>query len=418
MGSQLDTEITEFNERATVAVNLAMFAADHELIPLAKKELKRAVGCLLGYGWHKDMFAFEVLKSLELLAEDGDFQAKNAILDLAGEFETLTAYTDGDETNHTRENYYAAIAAHFPTRVSACYAHLIHNEEWSYAEALAIAIAKSDLVESRLGLALLESFLDPAEVFALEEIGSESRPCTKAALAAVHRKIGKVAVTTLTNEDAENIGYQRPMGIDPDSERIEDSLPHQKEFPPGQLQEYLSVVREADTYSDRGELVTSWLGYWEANGKGEEALIDLEAAITKTISYRDLDTAFDVAFDVAFKIALETQGRSKAFPWLIHAQIARSGWQSHHSDEEAQARMKAVAQHFPFQWKEFIKDTAKPVFPVGAARNGIYIGQSRLVCFLMEVGEPELARTCALEMACIFKAELEEQPIVTPAWAK
>ena len=414
VGSQFDTEITEFNERTTVAVKLAMFAAAHGLIPLAKKELRRAVGCLLGYGWRKDLFAFEVLKSLELLAETDDVQAKNAILHLAGEFEAITTYTDGDETNHARENYYQAIAAYFPKRAPACYAHLIHNEEWRYAEALAIAIAKSDLVESRIGLALLESYIDPSEVLALEDIESESRPYTKMALAAVHRKIGKVAETTLKNEDAENIGYQHTMGIDPDSERAEVSLPHPREFPPGRLQEYLSVTRDAGTYSDRRELVTSWLRYWEANGSAERALIDLETTVSETAPYRDLDAAFDVAF----KIALEIQGRSKAFPWLIHAHIARFGWQWYHSDEEAQARMKAVAQHFPFQWKEFIKDTAKPVFPVDAARNGIYIGRSRLVFFLMEVGELELARNYALEMARIFKAELKEQPIDTPEWAK
>lgn len=418
-GNYLDKTITDSNDRTTTAIKLAKFASDNGLISLAQKELRRAAACLLGYGHHKDLFAFEVLESLGLLAENGDEAARITMLDLAGEFEAITVYTDGDHTSHAREDYYRAIAAHFPERVPACYAHLIRNEEWRYAEALAIANAKSDLIESRTGLALLESFIDPAEVSALEEIGSESRPYTKTALEAVHRKIGKVAETTLTNEDAENTGYQRPTGIDPDSERIEVSLPHRKEFPPGQLQEYLRVVRDADTYSDRGELVTSWLGYWGASGRAQEALIDLEAAISKATSFRDLDTAFDGAFDVAFKIALETQGRSKAFSWLSRAHITRFGWYRRmSSDEEAQARMREVARHYRGHWKKFIKDTAIPVFAVGGARNGICIGQSRLVLLLMEVGELDLARSLALEMARIFRAELEQQPIETPEWAK
>ena len=78
IGHDLDTKITEFNERTTDATKLAMFAFDNGLIPLAQKELRRAVGCLLGYGWRKDLFALEVLESLDLLAKNGDGDARES----------------------------------------------------------------------------------------------------------------------------------------------------------------------------------------------------------------------------------------------------------------------------------------------------------------------------------------------------
>ena len=159
----LDTRITEFIERTTHAAKLAMFAFDNGLIPLAQKEFRRAVGCLLGYGWRKDLFALEVLESLNLLAKNGDADAREAMLDLAGEFEAITDYTDGDETDHAREEYYEAIAAHFPERVPGCYAHLIRDEDWRYAEALAITFAETGQVESRTGRALFESYIVPSE---------------------------------------------------------------------------------------------------------------------------------------------------------------------------------------------------------------------------------------------------------------
>ena len=413
--SYLDTNITEFNERATAAAKLALFASDHSLFALAQKELRRAVGCLLGYGWRKDMFAFEVLKSLDILANNGDAEARKTMLDLAGEFEAITVYTDRDETAYAREDFYKAIAAHFPERAPACYAHLIRNEEWRYGEALAIAIVETDQVESRTGRALIESYIGPSEVRALEKTDSASRPHVKAALTAVRRKTGRAIEATPENKETPAAGYLDSINDDSEVGKVEVPVPDPSEFPPGRLQGYLNAARNIRAYDDQRKLVTAWLTYWEAAGCAEEALTDLEAAFSETTVDRYLDNALDVAFE----IALKAQGRSKAFAWLIRAHVTSSGWQRWYSSaEEAQARMRVVAQNYHGQWRDFIRNTAKPKFAIGAAKNGIDIGMSRLVYFLVEVGELDLARDYALEMARIFKEELKEQPIETPEWSK
>lgn len=413
--SYLDTNITAINERAMAAVQLAKFALDYGLLPLAQKELRRALECLLGYGWHKDLFAFEVLESLDLLAKDGDKDARKTLLDLAGEFEALTTYTDGDHTRHARADYYKAIAAHFPERVPACYAHLIRNEDWYFAEELATAIVATDQVESRTGLALLESYIDPGEVLVLENSNSTSRPNIGAALEVVHRKIGRSDGESPENEESQATGYLDSNFDDSSPEKMATSVPVPCDFPPGSLPAYLNEVRNIQSFVSQRKLVTEWLRYWEIGGYANEALTDLEDAISETTSYNDLEDVLDVAFE----IALKAQGRSKAFPWLCRAQTTRFGWYRRmSSNEEAQARMRKVAQHYPKQWQEFIKKTANPRYSVGAASNGIHIGLSRLVYFLTEVGELDLARDYAVEMARIFKAELNEQPIETPEWSK
>ena len=403
----LDTKITEFIERTTHAAKLALFAFDNGLIPLAQKEFRRAVGCLLGYGWRKDLFALEVLESLDLLAKNGDANVREAMLDLAGEFEAITDYTDGDETDHAREEYYEAIAVHFPERVPGCYAHLIRDEEWRYAQALAIAFAETDQVESRTGRALLESYIVPRELIALEET-SAARPHTKAALAAIQQKTGR-AIKKPSARNPNSIGDASESG------ETELSVPNPSEFPPERLQEYLNATRDVRPYDHKRKLVTEWLRYWEGVGRTEEALTSLEAATSKTKYYPDLDNALDVAFE----IALKTQGRSKALPWLVRAHVTHSGWQRWFtSSDEAQARMRAVALHYRGQWREFIKNTSKSIFSTEIERNGIVIGLSRLVYFLVEVGELDLAQVYALEMARIFKEELAEQPIEKPEWSR
>ncbi len=414
-GDYLDKTITNSNERTTAAIKLAMFASDYGLVPLAHKELSRAAGCLLGYGHHKDMFAFEVLRSLELLTESGDAEAQKTILDLAGEFEALTVYTDGDETRYARENYYKAIAAHFPERASNCYAYLIHKEEWRYAEAVATAVVETNQVESQTGLALLESYIAPGEIRALEKTDSASRTYIDAALAAVRRKTGRVIRGTPENEESQPTGYMDSEGFDSSPEDAELSVPDPGDFPPGRLQGFLNEVPNMRHYDDQGEPVTAWLRFWAAAGCADEALTALEAAVSDTRFLPDRNSASDAAFE----IALEAQGRSKAFPWLVRAHFQTSGWLRWFSnDDETERRLRVVAQHYRGQWREFITNTACPRYTVGAASNGIYIGLSRLVYFLIEVGELDLARDYALEMARIFKAELEEQPIVAPEWSK
>ena len=412
VGNCFDTKITEFNERTTDAVKLAMFASDYDLVPLAQKELKRALGCLLGYGWRKDLFALEVLESLDLLTKNGDGDALKALLDLAGEFEALTDYTDGAETNHIRGKYYKTISTYFPERIPACYAHLIRAGEWHYAEALATTVAETNQVESRTGRALLDSYIIPSEISAMEEPDLAARPHTEVALVAVRRKTGRIGEIMSDQEETMAAGASNSISKASESAEDEVSVPNPNEFPPERLEEYLSATSNVD-YDDRRKLVTEWLRYWEAAGRADEVLIELEAITSETKYYSNIGNALDVAFE----IALQTQGRSKAFLWLIRAQVTRSGWQRWiaSSDDEAQARMQMVAQHYRERWREFIKNTSIPIFATEIERNGIVIGSSRLVYFLVEM---EVARTCALAMARIFKKELAEQPIEAPEWSR
>ena len=119
------------------------------------------------------------------------------------------------------------------------------------------------------------------------------------------------------------------------------------------------------------------------------------------------------------KLHSRRKDASNAFPWLVRAHTLNSGWQRWFTSERAaQARFKAIAQYYRERWREFIKETSKPVFGADRERNGIEIGTSRLVLYLLEVGESDLARKYALEMVRVFKDELTEQPIKTPDWAK
>lgn len=418
-GNLLDAKITESNERATDAAKLALFASDNGVRSLAKKELRRATECVISYGWHKDMFAREVLKSLELLANRDNVQAKNALLDLAGEFEAITSYTDRDETDYIRERFYRSIAAHFPDRIPTCYANLIRQEDWRYAQTLSTALVECGLVDSRPGLALTESYIEPPEARSLEEVESASRPYIRKALADVRRKTGKAFIEKSKSEQSLTSSYLDSNVDDAALDSTEEFVPDPSEFPPGRFQDYLSAVRRVESYYDRKELVTEWLRRWQRAECADDALTNFESAVLEGMPGHELEIAFDRAYDVAFEIALQLRGRSQAYPWLVRAHVARFAWLPNYTGEaEALNRFRVVAQHYRGKWRKFVMDSSKPLFAFGAARNGIYIGHYRLVALLLEVGELEFAKNYALEMARIFKEELREQPIETPEWSK
>ena len=415
VNTTLDSTVGEFAEICSTAVRLALFASDHGQERIARDELRRAVGYLLGYGWHKDLFALEVLESLDLLAANGDSRAQDALLNLAGEFESITAYTDGDETDIVRDRYYRSIALHFPERVAGCYANLIRKEEWRYAEGLAVTFAGSTRAEDRIEQALLETFLTPAEAGALGTGTSSSGSHTNAILQSVLRKIGRTTLEQQKPVTPTSGNGRSPLDNNVQTDDPAVSLPHPGDFPPGELPNYLNAVQDAKSHDDETSLVGEWLRYWAGNGRADDALDELQEGGSGFRHTSDIDRALDAAFE----ISLATQGRTKAFELLKRAHVRNAGWERWYaSEEKAHARLRQVSKHYPGEWRKFIEDTAKPKFATDATRNGIALGKSRLVRLLLEASQDRLAITCALELVRIFREELAEQPIEVPEWSR
>ena len=402
----ISSHVTEFPDRGITYAKLALFASDYDLLLIGRTALKRGVSCVVGYGWHKDMFAFEVLESIDMLIRSGNEDARHWLLDLAGAYEKITDYTDGDETHTARENYYEAIANHYPNRVPNLYAQLIRSEDWYYAERVAVAFGKTSAVECRSGRLLVETYLSSAEFNGLLARESANRPVMVAAIPTVARRTGRV-----TSAPA---GRLRPDPKDgepqPASNRASPS-----DYPPGKLDAYIRESSATDLYGEKGERAAAWLQHWDSVGCGRVALREFEAACTEVL----YDTPFANAFLVAFSISLRTQGRTAAFPWLTRAFVASHGWAKWFGDQDcAHAAMREVATNYPLRWHEFIRSTANPAYPSKISDNGVAIGLSTLVRYLLEVDQTDIAIACARVMVSTFKEELSQQPIQRPEWSQ
>lgn len=192
-------------------------------------------------------------------------------------------------------------------------------------------------------------------------------------------------------------------------------MPEVSRFDPGRLSDFVRSARAATSVTRTAAAAPQWLAYWDAQGRHADALADFGAQVRNDGVSLDLVEALDTAFEISRK----REGRSRAYDWLVRAFVENKGWNRWWSSEERfRARVRAVAQEYPERWRKFIVETSRTE-PLGAYEdNGISVGLYRLVYFLVEVGENQLAKRCAMEMVQVFRHEVSEQPLVDPDWAQ
>lgn len=191
------------------------------------------------------------------------------------------------------------------------------------------------------------------------------------------------------------------------------SLP--ADFPPPGLTEYRQAVDATSGYGWQRRAIERWLRHWRREGRGHEALSALQQLLVGDHSSYDIDKAYDLAFTMS----LEVEGEQAAFPWLVLAQRHRYGWQRWYtSSEEAEQRLDLAAKHYRDRWSEFVLESSAPIIFRPGERRAIVMGHSRLVSFLLKVGEHGRARQLTATLVDLMISEVEEQPLRVPDWAK
>lgn len=404
VATDLEGRVVVFDERAAIAARAARFALHHGLHERCREELRRAADCLLAYGHRKDMFVFHVLSSVRLLADRGDQETRDTFLSLAREVEAIADYTDGDETMHAPLKLHRGIANLFPERVPALYAELVKAQKWHQAQELAKAWTEMIPAESETGRMLLTTLIAPGEF----------NTAWKAAGAMTDGASIQEALGQLTGRDG-----PLPEKGDGTSDSVGDEsqeIPDVASFDPGRLYDFIQSVRDIASVTKTATAASQWLRYWDDQGRHAEALADFGRLVGTGRVPFDLVEALDTAFEVSRK----REGRARGYDWLIRAMVENRGWsRSWSSEDRFRARVRAVAQEYPDKWRDFIVATSRTEPLVGGNEdNGISVGLFRLVYFLAEVGECELAKRCAMEMVQAFRQDVSEQPLVDPDWTQ
>jgi hypothetical protein len=394
--------ITQFEQRAEMAANLARFAYDNGLFDAARGALKRAANCAIGYGYRRDTFVYEILDSLEFLTPAHTQEVLPLLLELAPIYEGIIDFTDGKDTNHAAGAYYEAVVKLAPDRAPALHRHLMAKEHWSEASTV-LEIATRGLPHTTARAALIGTFIEPAlRDVARDIIATE--------------KLDPALASQLDRAIGPGIGSADPPSkANATVEADRGPAPKVDDFPPEAFEAFLAAAEKARVGYEPGEaLVDSWLSYWQEQGRGREVVIALRARIQE----RGRGLMLGGVLDTAYPIVRAALGRSEAFAWLLTSHKQLYGWHRYMTNRTRNfERLDRVARDYRARWKEFIVETSKTE-PWGSGdQETRTIGLERLVYFLMKVGQDQLALDYTRMMISLVKAEVSDQPLPAVAWA-
>jgi hypothetical protein len=396
--------ITTFNERAERWTELALFALLYGL-PNSTSYVKRAADCLTGYGYHKDVYIYDVLGSIDLLRRAGSPKALGLLKKIAPVVDQIMEMTDGDEVRGSRSELIELIAELCPDKLPDCYAHHIQQDRFSLAEDALEAYCKRVDLDNEVERALARTFMERRDVLILSDLKAAGASGAGLALAEQERLLGGVAVSREHEHGKSSNDFAR-KGKPPDI----------RKFKPSQFAKLVDRVSNPNlAYEHREKVLGRWIEYWKQQKKGREALKAVERF------FRDTEGTYwaERILDDAFLVSLEIQGKRDAYKWLVRAHSVRHGWHGYwRSSEEAIRRLEWAAKHYKDRWEDFVRDTSKAEIFWEKHDYGLSIGLSYLVRFLILVDQKEVAAQYAATLVAILIEEVADQPLPEIPWLR
>lgn len=398
---KIDQATSEFNERAGQWVQLARFGLHYKLDD-ADVLVRRAADCLLGYGWRKDVWIFDVLDAVREVHHPVTTPALGWIRTLVPIIDKITEFTDGDETRHARTELIEVVAHTYPDRLPQLFKAHSDRDEWKYADECLKAFVEVGELDNPQAASLVSTFLDVRTLGALE-VAVKTCPPAASLLEGQLKFLGGKPIDhdhRYTNSDI------------PDTRKIKRRDP--KKRGPRQFAKLVNDTKDLSLpHGDISTYFYTWLNHWNDQGKGKEALDDI-----RDYFLREEHVYFAAeVLDPAFQVSLTVEGRDSAYWFLVAAQIHKHGWQSYWSSaEEVMQRLRWASEHYPDRWMDFIKDSSRPENYYIKRGYGFSLGHKYLVRFLLLVGQRELAAKIVDEFVQILVEELRDQPIPEAPW--
>jgi hypothetical protein len=396
----LSTSITEFNARAGEWVQLARFGLKHNLDGMPAL-VRRAANCLLGYGWRKDPWAFDVLDAVSDTHDPATTPAFGWIRTLVPIIDKITEFTDSDGTRHARTELIELVAHTYPDRLPVLFKAHIGRDEWYHADACLKRFVEVADFSSPESIALTSTFLDVHTLEALEAV-AKTNGTAAPILDRQLRFLGGKPINRDHNGSSSNSKPKR--------QRRKDAT---KRGP----SQFAKLANDTKGFAlapgKTAAYFSAWLKHWADQGKGKEALGNIREY------FKDGRHSYhaEEALDQAFQLSLAIEGRDAAYWFIVNAHIHRHGWQSNWaSSEEVMQRLRRASEHYPDRWMEFIRDTSEPDSYFKKLGYGFSIGHKYLVRFLLLVGQRDLAARIVDTFVKTLVEEVSDQPIPEAPW--
>jgi len=381
----LSRTVNNFPERAKEYAQISKLARLYDDASLSESTLKKAANNLLGYGYHKDTYLFDVLEGIELCAPAGTAENKinEWVARLIPLIDNVGDYTDGDETNRCPFSLADLFAQQNPGLLYKYYYWSADKEDLYHAEELFQYVIKSLPCSTDYQIALASTALDKDSLSQLKTISASNAGAGKA-LSAIEMYFGHVQYTK--EKGSSHPGMEKPVpdysGVDPDY-----------------LLEHLHTHFE--NRWDWNNYLVGWVNHWLEKTEKEKIYTTLKHVVenfgTPALSGELLDLLYPLAYE--FDSGL-------AFDVVCHAQDNDHGWGQYWSDKKkAERRWQFIQENYPQRYLEFFKKSTN--YHVPLARGSEY-----LILF------GDVARAEAITEASVQFAEslMADSRLPTPEW--
>jgi hypothetical protein len=385
--TSLKNIVNYFPDRAEEYAKLSNFCKLYRNNKTAKDSLAKAADNFLGYGYHKDMYLFDVLEAIEFCAEAGiDSQRKDdwtrRIIPL---ITNVGDYTDSDETNHL-PNYLADfLSKDEKTLLFKFYFDQANKEELYPAQGFFKYVIRSLAFAKDVEIALATTALDNDSLQELTEKAKMSIGA-QTSLGIIHEYLGEVIYK---DEDYRS------------SSDFKEETINYAEVKPEELEEYLGKLQ---TKWDFERYATGWIKHWLGQGDKQKIYNLIKSIVFKNNNIQSISG--DI-LDILYPLAYEFDN-NEAFKFLCSAQTNDYGWARYFTrKKKAERRWDFIKEKYPYRYLEFFKSSANYGVPL-----------SRGVEFFIRFDD--LDKAAAITEASVDFTEnlMADLNLRSPDWAK
>jgi len=393
----LKISVGPLNERAQSYLELCELAIKFGLNDLAKELLSQTFGCVMGYGWRKDLALTSVIDSIEYMVPIEPEFAKQMLIRVAP---IMNRIGDMTEDDGVKESHLAwSLLRLMPSCYVSFYRHWLKKERWYLAELVFAELLEfKSLSEPLMGFVTC-AIWSPHEVEKLKGLAEANDPIA----------------AEIILKSCERFGLtEQALGKDVYSSKNEKEDEFEvvvADYPPEKFSELLAELKSLHAYMVEKRIVREWFQHWVSLKRGADILKQLELQISQESIHSAVLELLDSAFELSYKL----QGARKAYKWLVVGQIERRGWGSYYySGDEALRRFELIKKHYPADWQKFISDTLKPA--KGWNQDDVVIPSERLIQYLLAVNQTELAKQVLQEMVEAIESDFGDLVLNSPEW--
>lgn len=384
------TFITHFSERTEHYTKLAHLARIHRDNINHIDLIKLAAANSLGYGYHKDMYLYEVLKSIGVCYKAGSDKVPEWISRITPLIDNITEYTDGDETHGFPEELAEFLGIAYPDLLLKYYFQKAHEEKLFLAQDIFPYVLRSLKYNIDTEIALATTAIDKDSYTELQRL-SKNNANAKQALSTIHDYLGDINYLD-NNDDIKSVATEK-------------EVINYETISPNEMKENLS---KNDNHWDQGKFLASWTKYWlHKSGTSKEEIYQM---LSRKVEEDGLYNSESELLDVLYPLAYEFDN-DRAFEYLCWSHANDYGWSYFWTYLwKAEERWDYLKRYYPKRYIEFLEKTIVYSGRKYGKGGKYFIPLPRIVEFLCFINELKLAEQiidAGVNFAGALMADLE-----------